>query len=949
MISLTKIIDPLSGYIAKVQKDISDRQKDQRERVPVVSGPATQVSAEQTTQAVLVNRLVAEINEITAGLQNARDGLGTLDEAENAYNDVLYVLGRMEKKFSAAQEAERNNRTLESDSASLTAALTLFNAELEQIAENRKYKNNTLIDGSFTNKAFPMWGGQSRTPKISLENLTTTLTSNKAYSAFALAGNVNSSINGTNIAANKSVTITAENGSNSFSQLAGESASSLANRINLLENDIDTEIGVTASARTSLRLSDLTNAGTLSLSIGSERVANVAQNIGNVVISDKTNLSNLMVAINRISAKTNVFASMGDSGTDIVLRDPLGGNINISNFAHSVSDTTLSVSVDRRDGLTDFSLNGEITDYNNVSTGFASGRITFGHVGNVTSENINLGVVAPANENAAGAVSIDSSKNIYLGNGSSKIQIGSVNSSNNGRGGNALQIDFSGNSRVFSNSTFSSDSNWTKNSSQIVSGTTSVNGIRTRLDRTFPDQQGASGTFTVNGGSDGDTISAVTINGVNLLGSSVSYSTDNNTTAGLISNAINNNSSNPNYTASVSGAVVTIAAADNTGYAPNSYSISYSASGSFSATGTSLSGGVDTDKESITGGSPFSTTISGGEATLSTNNATTTNPTSLVKGPALISDNDVFLLAKEQVSFSWSGSGQNSDHFDVQAYLVNTANNNGNNGRTVTMLNTTGASGSGTATGTIGITGNYKLVIVSGAFDNDGDRDSSSTVTIDNVAISAITDDVLDVIKDNITYENLNISASNTSYTPQVSVTSVTGSGSSTTEAIDVPASLTGFSLTEGADQEVFATGEVSVLSASSFSITQQDNNTNGTTFFESETTDASSLTLSSISASAELVPQLATERISQAIANVTKLKEKYLTSYRSQFDFGEFDTSNYLDSLNMTKVKTMEPDSALSMKEQAIELVIADEIQNLLAKVGNASARDVYSLLKFN
>ena len=145
MISLTKIIDPLSGYIAKVQKDVSDRQKDQRERVPSVSGAATQLSAQQTVHAAYMNRLVAEINEITAGLQNARDGLATIDEAENAYDDVLYVLGRMEQKFSAAQEAENKNIALASDPSSLTAALTSFNYELEQIINKRVFNNNKLI------------------------------------------------------------------------------------------------------------------------------------------------------------------------------------------------------------------------------------------------------------------------------------------------------------------------------------------------------------------------------------------------------------------------------------------------------------------------------------------------------------------------------------------------------------------------------------------------------------------------------------------------------------------------------------------------------------------------------------------------------------------------------------------------------------------------------------
>ena len=55
MISLTKIIDPLSGYIAKVQKDVSDRDKDRQQANPRLSGAAKLLSAEQATQAAIIN------------------------------------------------------------------------------------------------------------------------------------------------------------------------------------------------------------------------------------------------------------------------------------------------------------------------------------------------------------------------------------------------------------------------------------------------------------------------------------------------------------------------------------------------------------------------------------------------------------------------------------------------------------------------------------------------------------------------------------------------------------------------------------------------------------------------------------------------------------------------------------------------------------------------------
>ena len=69
MISLTKIMDPLSGYIAKVQKDVSDRQRDRLLANPRASGAARLLSAEDATQAAYINRLTSEINEIKSGLQ----------------------------------------------------------------------------------------------------------------------------------------------------------------------------------------------------------------------------------------------------------------------------------------------------------------------------------------------------------------------------------------------------------------------------------------------------------------------------------------------------------------------------------------------------------------------------------------------------------------------------------------------------------------------------------------------------------------------------------------------------------------------------------------------------------------------------------------------------------------------------------------------------------------
>ena len=90
-----------------------------------------------------------------------------------------------------------------------------------------------------------------------------------------------------------------------------------------------------------------------------------------------------------------------------------------------------------------------------------------------------------------------------------------------------------------------------------------------------------------------------------------------------------------------------------------------------------------------------------------------------------------------------------------------------------------------------------------------------------------------------------------------------------------------------------------------------------------------------------------ASERVQLAIKNVTAYKESYLSGLRDLFDFGEFDTSNYLDSLNTNKATTIDDRIAINLSQKTAKMIIADEIQNLLAKAGNAVADDVYALIK--
>lgn len=112
----------------------------------------------------------------------------------------------------------------------------------------------------------------------------------------------------------------------------------------------------------------------------------------------------------------------------------------------------------------------------------------------------------------------------------------------------------------------------------------------------------ATGSFTVTGGTlnPGDNIRTITVNNVNIIGAAVAHTSDNNTTATAVANAINSHTSNPNYTASATGAVVTITSVA-IGVSVNNFVIAVTVDGAATVGSiVNMSGGVDNAISDIT-------------------------------------------------------------------------------------------------------------------------------------------------------------------------------------------------------------------------------------------------------------------------------------------------------------------------------------------------------------
>lgn len=99
----------------------------------------------------------------------------------------------------------------------------------------------------------------------------------------------------------------------------------------------------------------------------------------------------------------------------------------------------------------------------------------------------------------------------------------------------------------------------------------------------------AAGTITLSGSA--GSIDGVTVNSVAILDASVPFNTTLTQTALDLANAINSSASNPEYTASASGSVVTITAKRGTGAVANGYVVAGSLT-TLTATYSALSGGV---------------------------------------------------------------------------------------------------------------------------------------------------------------------------------------------------------------------------------------------------------------------------------------------------------------------------------------------------------------------
>ncbi len=275
------------------------------------------------------NRLSNQISGLNVAVRNANDGISLSQTAEGALQQSTNILQRM--RDLSLQSANGSNS--ETDRASLQKEVGQLQSELSRISDTTTFGGRKLLDGSFGTSSFQVGSNANETINVTLKSASANaLGMNYNDFAGAAAGDVGTVANAKAIAATN-VDITGPQGSTSASiaVAATDSAKAIAQKVNAETGNT----GVSADARTSVELSNLSAAATYSFSLKGSNSTAVAIT---ATATSTTDFSDFAEKINAVSGSTGIVA-VADSSGKLKLTNEAGDDITISGFKGNATGT----------------------------------------------------------------------------------------------------------------------------------------------------------------------------------------------------------------------------------------------------------------------------------------------------------------------------------------------------------------------------------------------------------------------------------------------------------------------------------------------------------------------------------------------------------------------------------------------------------------------------------
>lgn len=303
------------------------------------------------------DRMTSQINGMTQATRNANDGVSMSQTAEGALSSSGDILQRIRQL--AVQSSNATNSS--SDRQALQTEVGQLNSELNRIATTTTFNGQSLLDGTMGTANFQVGADANQLISASGANFTTASYGNntKAGGSAAVAA-----ANGNTAGA---IVVAGSQGKATYTAAAGASAKTIAAGI----NNLTSQTGVTASAKTDVNLQGMTASASYTLDISSDNssAATVSFSVGAGTTADDYSAG--ISAINAQTAKTGVTAAYDSVNGGIKLSNANGNDIKIAN-KNDTTGSAISMTSFKADGTA----NTATVLAANTGVGTAVGAIT---------------------------------------------------------------------------------------------------------------------------------------------------------------------------------------------------------------------------------------------------------------------------------------------------------------------------------------------------------------------------------------------------------------------------------------------------------------------------------------------------------------------------------------------------------------------------------------------
>lgn len=389
------------------------------------SGMRINSAKDDAAGLAISDRMTSQIRGLNQAVRNANDGISLAQTAEGAMQEATNILQRMREL--AVQSANDSNTS--ADRASLQKEVSQLQNELNRIAETSEFNNQKLLDGSFTSALFQVGSNKGQTIAVSVGNTRASNIGN--YQVKGLVNGVGSGDGFTTAQTDlaQTITINGNQTSEDIDVSANASARTIAEAVNT--KSIDT--GVSAEAVTNLKINELGSTGSISFNLTGANIGTsngVPVDDGDdavtvaAVITDTSDLSTLVAAINENTGTTGITARLDNEGS-VIMSSSQGDDIFIEDFSFIADDgstqlaaefTTLNADEETPDGVSASSITGAADGTVDI---VAQGQVVFHSDAAYTIDNDGTATLLADDRTSSGledVASVDISTQIGSGN-----------------------------------------------------------------------------------------------------------------------------------------------------------------------------------------------------------------------------------------------------------------------------------------------------------------------------------------------------------------------------------------------------------------------------------------------------------------------------------------------------------------------------------------------------